>query len=54
MKSIILTVACILVLFALVFIGTLYVDGHIKRDTKFGKWWDKHICHELDPDDPNF
>lgn len=44
----------ILVSLSLIFIGILYIDKYIKRDTKFGKWWNNNICQRLNSDDPNF
>ena len=54
MKTFMIIVILILSSFSIIFLSLLIIDKYVKRDTKFGKWWNKNIVHELDPNDPNF
>jgi len=54
MKLFIILVILIIAISSIVVLSVLIANDHIKKDTKFGKWWDKNICHELDPNDSNF
>jgi hypothetical protein len=47
-------VICFIVIPLFLFILIVTIDKYINRNTNFGKWWDKNICHELDPNETNF
>ena len=47
-------VLIILGISSIILIGVFIISDNINKDTKFGKWWDKHICGTLEPNDPNF
>jgi hypothetical protein len=54
MKTFIIIIILIYAVSSIIVFSILITNTYIKKDSKFGKWWDKKICHELDPNDPNF
>jgi hypothetical protein len=38
----------------LLLIGEIVVQTKLSKDSKFYKWWRKHIVGELSDDDPRF
>jgi hypothetical protein len=38
----------------LLFIGEVIVQTKLSKDSKFYKWWRKHIIEHLSDDDPRF
>ena len=38
----------------LMFVGEVIVQTKLSKDSRFYKWWRKHIVGELSDDDPRF
>jgi len=38
----------------LIFVGEVIVQTKLSKDSKFYKWWRKHIIGKLPDDDPRF
>lgn len=38
----------------LLFVGEVIVQTKLSKDSKFYKWWRKHIVGQLHDNDPNF